>query len=338
MSGDVFFKTMAFGGFNKEDVLAYIVEQQKQMVEMQKQLDDNEKQLAIALDSVESYKEKLADQQNRSDEYSALNEKYAKKIFELEDEVNQLNEKLGSIEVGCNRAKDVEGQIGALVVDALLYSDKIIQSAKASVKGISSDTKRTIEEAASGVDEIGEDITQISDDFSEIVASLVSKINSLSTNLSSVADKLEIEQTRIDRQQFTFSEDGGVHLPVLDESDFGMEEDSADVSENEMNSLVSILESQITDDDAEFDFGESDGEETVSQILRPQFILDVEAKAETETETETEFNVEVEPEVEPEVETDLSEEQEIVIETEEPVMPSDDEISEMTRRFLEGIE
>ena len=164
MAKDVLFKTMTFGGFNKEDVLEYIRAQQTQLTD-------------------------------------ALSEEYAKKIFALEDEVNALNEKLNSVEVGCERAKDVEGQIGALVLDALLYSDKIIRSAKASAKGISNQTRQTIEEAASGVDEIGEDISQMSDNFGVVVASLVSKINSLSSNLNSVADKLEVHLRRKRRGQ-----------------------------------------------------------------------------------------------------------------------------------------
>ena len=123
--------------------------------------------LSLQIRRKSSRRPKITPPRLRAEEYFALSEEYAKKIFALEDEVNSLNEKLNSVEVGCERAKDVEGQIGALVLDALLYSDKIIRSAKASAKGISNQTRQTIEEAASGVDEIGEDISQMSDNFGE---------------------------------------------------------------------------------------------------------------------------------------------------------------------------
>ena len=169
-------------------------------------------------------------------------EEYAKKIFALEDEVNSLNEKLNSVEVGCERAKDVEGQIGALVLDALLYSDKIIRSAKASAKGISNQTKQTIEEAASGVDEIGEDISQMSDNFGVVVASLVSKINSLSTNLSSVADKLDSQEDEIGEHLFTLGENGEVKLPSFTDEDFGDSDGSdIEISDEEISNLVNVL-------------------------------------------------------------------------------------------------
>lgn len=242
MAKDVLFKTMTFGGFNKEDVLEYIRAQQTQLTDTQKKLKETEESAASAIKRTKELETLLSEQQTRVEEYSALSEEYAKKIFALEDEVNSLNEKLNSVEVGCERAKDVDGQIGALVLDALLYSDKIIRSAKASAKGISNQTKQTIEEAASGVDEIGEDISQMSDNFGVVVASLVSKINSLSTNLSSVADKLDSQEDEIDEHQFTFGENGEVKLPSLTDEDFGDSDGSdIEISDEEISNLVNVL-------------------------------------------------------------------------------------------------
>lgn len=241
MPKDVLFKTMTFGGFNKEDVLEYIRAQQAQLTDTQKKLRESEEAQANASKKLDELQVLLAEQQNRADEYFALSEEYAKKIFSLEDEVSALNDKLNSVEVGYERAKDVEGQIGALVLDALLYSDKIIRSAKASAKGISSQTKQTIEDAASGVDELGDDITQMSDNFGVVVASLVSKINSLSSNLSSVADKLDTQEDEIDEHQFTFGENGEVRLPELTDGDFGEADDDIEISDEEISNLVHIL-------------------------------------------------------------------------------------------------
>lgn len=241
MPKDVLFKTMTFGGFNKEDVLEYIRAQQAQLTDTQKKLRESEEAQANASKKLDELQVLLAEQQNRADEYFALSEEYAKKIFSLEDEVSALNDKLNSVEVGYERAKDVEGQIGALVLDALLYSDKIIRSAKASAKGILSQTKQTIEDAASGVDELGDDITQMSDNFGVVVASLVSKINSLSSNLSSVADKLDTQEDEIDEHQFTFGENGEVRLPELTEGDFGEADGDIEISDEEISNLVHIL-------------------------------------------------------------------------------------------------
>ena len=242
MAKDVLFKTMTFGGFNKEDVLEYIRAQQTQLTDTQKKLKETEETAAAASKRTRELETLLSEQQTRAEEYFALSEEYAKKIFALEDEVNALNEKLNSVEVGCERAKDVEGQIGALVLDALLYSDKIIRSAKASAKGISNQTRQTIEEAASGVDEIGEDISQMSDNFGVVVASLVSKINSLSSNLNSVADKLDVQDEEIDEHQFTFGENGEVKLPKLTDEDFGdPTEPEIEISDEEINNLVNVL-------------------------------------------------------------------------------------------------
>ncbi len=280
MAKDVLFKTMTFGGFNKEDVLEYIRAQQTQLTEAKKKLSDNEIEVKAAKRRVSELEAQLSEQQTRAEEYFALSEEYAKKIFVLEDELNVLNEKLNSVEVGCERAKDVEGQIGALVLDALLYSDKIIRSAKASAKDISSQTRQTIEQAASGVDEIGEDISQMSDNFGVVVASLVSKINSLSTNLSSVADKLDTHSDEVDEHQFTFGENGEVKLPILTDADFGTDGDDVEISNEDISNLVNILNSSGTmsfslegsSDDVHNDLNEDTDSDGIISDLTKKFL------------------------------------------------------------------
>lgn len=48
MAKDVLFKTMTFGGFNKEDVLEYIRAQQTQLTDTQRKLKENEENAAAA--------------------------------------------------------------------------------------------------------------------------------------------------------------------------------------------------------------------------------------------------------------------------------------------------
>ena len=49
MAKDVLFKTMTFGGFNKEDVLEYIRAQQTQLTDTQKKLKETEESAASAI-------------------------------------------------------------------------------------------------------------------------------------------------------------------------------------------------------------------------------------------------------------------------------------------------
>ena len=48
MAKDVLFKTMTFGGFNKEDVLEYIRAQQTQLTDTQRKLKETEETAAAA--------------------------------------------------------------------------------------------------------------------------------------------------------------------------------------------------------------------------------------------------------------------------------------------------
>ena len=100
MAKDVLFKTMTFGGFYKEDVLEYIRAQQTQLTYTQNKRKETEENAAAASKRTRELETLLSEQQTRTEEYFALSEEYAKKIFALEDEVNALNEKLNSVEVG----------------------------------------------------------------------------------------------------------------------------------------------------------------------------------------------------------------------------------------------
>ena len=90
MAKDVLFKTMTFGGFNKEDVLEYIRAQQTQLTDTQRKLKETEENAAAASKRTRELKLFFPEQQTRAEEYFALSEEYAKKIFTLEDEVNAL--------------------------------------------------------------------------------------------------------------------------------------------------------------------------------------------------------------------------------------------------------
>ena len=81
MAKDVLFKTMTFGGFNKEDVLEYIRAQQTQLTDTQKKLKETEESASSAIKRTKELETLLSEQQTRVEEYSALSEEYAKKYL-----------------------------------------------------------------------------------------------------------------------------------------------------------------------------------------------------------------------------------------------------------------
>lgn len=83
MAKDVLFKTMTFGGFNKEDVLEYIRAQQTQLTDTQRKLKETEENAAAASKRTRELETLLSEQQTRAEEYFALSEEYAKRYSPL---------------------------------------------------------------------------------------------------------------------------------------------------------------------------------------------------------------------------------------------------------------
>ena len=279
MNGDILFRTMPIGGFNKEDVLKYINGLQDQISDYKKEASKKDRMLQDARRRENALHAQLEDYSNKADEYFALSEEYKSRIAKNEQKIASLEKTISTIEFDFERTKDVEGQIGALVIDALLYSDKIIQSAKSSASEISSDTKATIERAVNGVDEIGNDISDISENFADVIDSLSQKLNELSSSLSGAAGTLDDAQEKAQEDRYIFGESSDIRMPKLSEKDFGSEQsDEDDISQEEIDELLERLNitlQQNVEDDA---CTEPDNE--LDEILVPVEIEEIEIETE----------------------------------------------------------
>ena len=283
MNGDILFRTMPIGGFNKEDVIEYISGLQKQISDYKKEIADKDRMIQDARRRENALTAQLKDYSSKADEYFNLSEKYKKKVDKDERKIESLEKTISTIEIDFERTKDVEGQIGALVIDALLYSDKIIQSAKSSASEISSGTKATLEKAVSGVGEIGSDITEISENFGDIIESLSKKLNELSSNLTGVADSLDESEAQSEEKKYVFGENSDVRMPKLSEKDFDAQaEDEDDISQEEIDELLKRLNiTMVSNDEVEDAIEEK---ENVEESVIPVEIEEIEIKAEPQEE------------------------------------------------------
>ncbi len=210
MGQEVQFRSAVFGGFHKDDVLEYIRALQTELLEKKMQLESRESLVPALKHQIKELEEELETQQLRNREYTQINDDYARRILTLSQERDDLETKYKNLESGCEKLQDVEGQVGSLILDALLYAEKIIERAKEASGVVAENAKQTIRSSVQEVDGLGEDITKFSLDFSDTLTNLAQKINTLSVDLGSVADKLQLPEE--DEQQFEFDEGG---YPVL---------------------------------------------------------------------------------------------------------------------------
>ncbi|MEI6578294.1 MAG: hypothetical protein WCN92_02380 [Eubacteriales bacterium] len=209
LNEDAFIKSVIWGGFNKEDVLKYIEKiQSEHIVEIDK-IKQKNAETEKTFFQIKQLEEELAAERSRFAALTALNDEYCEKIYSLEDKQSVLNNKLENMQDDCNRIKNVESQIGTLLLDAVLYSDKMTQKAKQAAKSITDNAKQAIYSTNDDVSRLGTDISQIAGNFSTDISELIARIESLSFSLTSYASDLENEidapQNKSNAEQETFA-------------------------------------------------------------------------------------------------------------------------------------
>lgn len=211
-------KKSFFGGFRKEDVIDYI-----------EKIETEKEELAVRLRALEGKAEECSSLESRLDDANGANERLEaenaslkKQLAESSAEVEKYGEALSAMEQRleelqkkCEGITNSEKQISGLVMDAVMYSDRIIGKAKDAAKAVSGDACKTITETAGEIDRIGVEIGRISGDFSEVVTRLSAKLSALSTDISELTSRFEQPEGDSDEfEQFRLGEDG---LVLLDE-------------------------------------------------------------------------------------------------------------------------
>ena len=183
MEEDVLIKSVLFGGFDKNEVLKYIEKIQSEHYDESETIKQKEQEIEILKEKVAQFEDNLASERKRFLDLAVLNDKYCEKIYNLEEQMKDQCLRFDSIQDDCNRLKKVEAQIGALLVDAVLYSDKMTEKAKTVATNITSDAKNALTSTAENVNELSAEIAQVSTGFSKDLMTLVKRVENLSANL-----------------------------------------------------------------------------------------------------------------------------------------------------------
>jgi hypothetical protein len=209
------FRAALFGGFQKADVLAYIESMQKQILTLQGEHQQRGRELPALRAQLQELTEELEQARIRERDFLDSAEELQRQLLVIEQERDDLRLRLERASVGQERVKDVEGQVGTLILDALLYSEKIIARAKETAQIIARRAQETMRSSAQEVDGLSDDMTQISRDLSESITKLAGRIKGVSQELSGVTVKLEPDLSD-GSEQYEFSEEG---LPILREEE-----------------------------------------------------------------------------------------------------------------------
>ena len=225
MANDVIFKTKAFGGFNKEEVMTYInrlISEKEELENKCKALTDEKNNLKNEVAETSQKLKEAEDKVNKSvEEYEELSkileaerevsaavynekEEFSVEILKLNNELNELKNKPvlseddaeilkaenAKLKMECDKLKAMEQQVGAAMLDARLRSDELIKEAEEKADLVRKDVYDAIGDTALKIDELSGGITEIARNFTKAVSEVEMRINLLTGNMSKTAQAL----------------------------------------------------------------------------------------------------------------------------------------------------
>ena len=239
MKEDAVLKKALIGGFKKKDVLSLIEKIQTDRIDDSEALKNKDLELEAIKDEVAKLEDRLEAEKKRFTALASLNDDYCERIYDLEEEIRTQSAEIEGIKEDFGRLKKVESQIGTLLVDAVLYSDRVTERAKTTADNITSNAKQSLSSTAIDVCRLSQDIAKVSAEFSSEISLVLNKVDALSKTLN------ELTQTFISKVEEENFERYDASLVV---ESFLAEDENAEIDEN------------VPDEIAEYDLQENDGD------------------------------------------------------------------------------
>lgn len=225
MANDVIFKTKAFGGFNKEEVMTYInrlISEKEELENKCKELTDEKNNLKNEVSEISQKLKETEEKVTKSaEEYEELSkileaerevsaavynekEEFNVEILKLNKELNELKNKPvlteeaaevlkaenAKLKAECDKLKAMEQQVGAAMLDARLRSDELVKEAEEKANLVRKDVYDAIGDTALKIDELSGGITEIARNFTKAVSEVEMRISVLTGNMSKTAQAL----------------------------------------------------------------------------------------------------------------------------------------------------
>lgn len=225
MANDVIFKTKAFGGFNKEEVMTYInrlISEKEELENKCKELTDEKNDLKNEVSEISQKLKETEEKVTKSaEEYEKLSkileaerevrdavckekDEFSVEILKLNKELNELKNKPvlseedaevlkaenSKLKAECDKLKAMEQQVGAAMLDARLRSDELVKEAEEKANLVRKDVYDAIGDTALKIDELSGGITEIARNFTKAVSEVEMRISVLTGNMSKTAQAL----------------------------------------------------------------------------------------------------------------------------------------------------
>ncbi len=213
MSKDLMFRTTAFGGFKKDDVMDFIEKVLNEKSSLESKLATSESknaQLDAEISSLQSdvadisklrsdvaeLSAKINDYEVAMDDKDTLIKELTERLSEMQSkavddgevaELRRENEKLRN-ELG--KKHDMERQVGAAMLDARVHSEELVEQAKERADSVKKAVYAAIGDTAVKIDDLSAGIGEIARNFTKSVAEVELRIKALTGDMSKTAQAL----------------------------------------------------------------------------------------------------------------------------------------------------
>lgn len=213
MANDIVFKTKAFGGFNKDEVMDFVNKIIAEKTELEKKLAESEEALAssnaelaelnnvvaenaklnadllLANDSVAELKGEL-DSANELIVSLSQQVSEARLSEETQAELDSLNAEVTRLRSECEKKRDIERQVGAAMLDARVHSEELVEAAKERADLVTKSVYAAIGDTALKIDDLSTGIGEIARSFTKSVEEVELRIKALTGDMSKTAQLL----------------------------------------------------------------------------------------------------------------------------------------------------
>ena len=213
MSKDLMFRTSAFGGFKKDEVMDFIERVLTEKSTLERQYAGNSAQLGQLNAQISSLQNELADMGKlRSDiaELSAKINDYESAIDDKDTLIKELTERLSEAQAKAvdenqiselkrenerlqnelSKKGDLERQVGAAMLDARVHSEELVEQAKERANSVTKAVYAAIGDTAVKIDDLSAGIGEIARNFTKSVEEVELRIKALTGDMSKTAQAL----------------------------------------------------------------------------------------------------------------------------------------------------
>lgn len=227
MANDVVFKSKAFGGFDKNEVLDFVNKILDEKVGLEKRLSESNAKFAQVNAELFALKKASEEAENEKAELEAVKTKLAEAEAELETkdsaistlgaqltekdneieslkntlsqtatsdevqaELESLRSEVARLKVEAEKKRDLERQVGAAMLDARIHSEELVEEAKEKANAVTKSVYSAIGDTALKIDDLSTGIAEIARSFTKAVEEVELRIKALTGDMSKTAQLL----------------------------------------------------------------------------------------------------------------------------------------------------